>query len=42
MTDKVNFDLEELDELKDFMVDKEKGSSLDFQKVFSHLVLNWH
>jgi len=42
MSDKVNFDLEDLDELKDFLGDEKKGTNLSFQKVFSHLVLNWH
>ena len=42
MSDKVNFDLEDLDDLKDLIVDEKKGGGLTFQKVFSHLVLNWH
>ena len=42
MSDKVNLDLEELDDLKDLIVEEKKGSGLNFQKVFSHLVLNWH
>jgi len=42
MSDKVNFDLEDLDDLKDLLGDESKGSGLNFQKVFSHLVLNWH
>ena len=42
MSDKVNFDLEELDDLKDLLGEERKGASLNFQKVFSHLVLNWH
>ena len=41
MKDKVDFDLEDLDDLRDLIGDKEKGSSLNFQIVFSHLVLNW-
>ena len=42
MSDKVNFDLEDLDDLKDILDDERKGTNLSFQKVFSHLVLNWH
>ena len=42
MSDKVNFDLEDLDELKDLLSDERKETGLTFQKVFSHLVLNWH
>ncbi len=42
MSDKVNFDLEDLDELKELLGDERKGTNLSFQKVFSHLVLNWH
>ncbi|MBP5772036.1 MAG: polysaccharide biosynthesis tyrosine autokinase [Bacteroidaceae bacterium] len=41
MSDKVNFDLEDLDDLKDFIGDERKGHNFDFQKVFAHLVLNW-
>ena len=41
MSDKVNFDLEELDDLKDLLGEEKKGTGLTFQKVFSHLVLNW-
>ena len=41
MSDKVNFDLEDLDNLKELIDDEKEGSSLTFQKVFSHLVLNW-
>ena len=41
MSDKVNFDLEDLDDLKDIIGVDRKGSGLNFQKVFSHLVLNW-
>ena len=42
MSDKVNFDLEDLDDLKDLLGEEKKASGLNFQKVFSHLVLNWH
>ena len=42
MSEKVNFDLEELDDLKEFLGEEKKASGLNFQKVFSHLVLNWH
>ena len=42
MSDKVNFDLEDLDDLKDLLGEEKKGTGLTFQKVFSHLVLNWH
>jgi len=42
MSDTVNFDLEDLDELKELLGDERKGTNLSFQKVFSHLVLNWH
>ena len=42
MSDKVNFDLEDLDDLKDILGEERKESSLNFQKVLSHLVLNWH
>ena len=41
MSDKVNFDLEHLDDLKDLLGEEKKASGLNFQKVFSHLVLNW-
>ena len=41
MTDKVEIDLEDLDDLKDLIGDERKGASLNFQKVFAHLVLNW-
>ena len=41
MSDKVNFDLEELDELKDIFGEKKEVSRFNFQKVFAHLVLNW-
>jgi capsular exopolysaccharide synthesis family protein len=41
MSDKVNLDLEDLDELKEILDDEKKETSLNFQKVFSHLVLNW-
>lgn len=41
MSDKVNFDLEDLDDLNDLLGEERKGTGLTFQKVFSHLVLNW-
>ena len=41
MSDKVEFDLEDLDDLKDILGDERKGASFSFQKVFAHLVLNW-
>lgn len=41
MSDKVEIDLEDLDDLKDLIGDERKGGSLSFQKVFAHLVLNW-
>lgn len=41
MSDKVEIDLEDLDDLKDLLGEEKKGTSLNFQKVFSHLVLNW-
>ena len=41
MTDKVELGLEDLDDLKDLIVDERKGASFSFQKVFAHLVLNW-
>ena len=41
MSDKVEIDLEDLDDLKDLLGDEKKASGLNFQKVFSHLVLNW-
>jgi capsular exopolysaccharide synthesis family protein len=41
MTDKVEIDLEDLDDLKDLIGDERKGASYSFQKVFAHLVLNW-
>ena len=41
MSDKVEIDLEDLDELKDLIGDERKGASFSFQKVFAHLVLNW-
>lgn len=41
MSEKVNFDLEDLDDLKDLLGDERKTSGINFQKVFSHLVLNW-
>ena len=42
MSDKVEIDLEDLDDLKDLIGDERKGTSFSFQKVFAHLVLNWH
>ena len=41
MSDKVNFDLEDLDDLKDLIGDERKRANFSFQKVFSLLVLNW-
>ena len=41
MSDKVEIDLEDLDDLKDLIGDERKGASYSFQKVFAHLVLNW-
>ena len=41
MSDKVEIDLEALDDLKDLIGDERKGASFSFQKVFAHLVLNW-
>ncbi len=41
MTDKVEIGLEDLDDLKDLIVDERKGTSFSFQKIFAHLVLNW-
>ena len=41
MSDKVEIDLEDLDDLKDLIGDERKGASFSFQKVFAHLVLNW-
>lgn len=41
MSDKVNFDLEDLDDLKDLIGDERKKVDFSFQKVFSLLVLNW-
>ncbi|MBR6140185.1 MAG: polysaccharide biosynthesis tyrosine autokinase [Bacteroidaceae bacterium] len=41
MTDKVEIDLEDLEDLKDLIGDERKGASFSFQKVFAHLVLNW-
>lgn len=42
MSDKVNLDLEDLDDLKNLLGEEKKASGLNFQKVFAHLVLNWH
>ena len=41
MTDKVEFDLEDLDDLKGLIGDERKGANVSFQKVFAHVVLNW-
>ncbi|MBR2239702.1 MAG: polysaccharide biosynthesis tyrosine autokinase [Prevotella sp.] len=41
MSDKVEFDLEDLDDLKDLIGDERKGANVSFQKVFAHVVLNW-
>lgn len=41
MTDKVEIDLEDLEDLKDLIGDERKGASFSFQKIFAHLVLNW-
>ena len=41
MTDKVEIDLEDLDDLKDILGEERQESTLNFQKVFTHLVLNW-
>lgn len=39
MSDKVEFDLEDLDDLKDLLGEERQGASFNFQKVFAHLVL---
>lgn len=41
MSDKVEIDLEDLDDLKDLIGDERKKADFSFQKVFSLLVLNW-
>ena len=41
MSDKVEIDLEDLDDLKDILGEERKGTHLNFQKVFAHVVLNW-
>ena len=41
MSEKVNFDLDDLEDLEDLIGDERKGASLSFQKVLAHLVLNW-
>ena len=41
MSDKVEIDLEDLDDLKELLGDESMRTGLNFQKVFSHLVLNW-
>ena len=41
MSDKVEIDLEDLDELKDLIGDERKRADFSFQKVFAHVVLNW-
>ena len=42
MSEKVNFDLEDLDDLKELIGEEKKEANFNFQKVFAHLVLNWH
>ena len=42
MADKLEIDLEDLEDLKDLIDDNKKESSFNFQKVFAHIVLNWH
>lgn len=42
MSDSVKIDLDNLDDIKDLMDDNRKEQGFDFQKVFSHIVLNWH
>ena len=41
MSDKVEIDLEDLDDLKDLIGDERKRADFSFQKVFTHVVLNW-
>ncbi|MBR0243944.1 MAG: polysaccharide biosynthesis tyrosine autokinase [Bacteroidaceae bacterium] len=41
MSDKVEIDLEDLDDLKDLIGDEKKGANFSFQKIFTHVVLNW-
>lgn len=41
MSDKVEIDLEDLDDLKDLIGDERKEASFSFQKIFTHVVLNW-
>ena len=41
MSDKVEIDLEDLDDLKDLIGDEKKRANFSFQKVFTHVVLNW-
>ena len=41
MSDKVEFDLEDLDDLKDLIGDERKRADFSLQKVFAHVVLNW-
>lgn len=41
MSDKVKIDQEDLDDLKELLEDNEKASSFTFQKIYSHIVLNW-
>lgn len=41
MSDMLDIDLEDLDELKDLVGDKRKGINYDLQKVIAHLLLNW-
>jgi len=41
MSDKVEIDLDDLDELKDVLDEKKEAGNLDFKKIFTHFVLNW-
>ena len=41
MSDKVEIDLEDLDDLKDLIVNERKGANYSLQKVFAHVVLKW-
>lgn len=41
MSDKVEIDLDDFDELKDVLNEKKEASNLDFKKIFTHFVLNW-
>ncbi len=42
MSDNVKIDLEDLDDLKSLLGEETKSTRISFQKVFSHLVLNWY